>query len=159
MAQRAKTIILNNSYKIYCVKCPWFWFWLVFGPYAAWAVFCGMDETLDVRLPSLFAITNSERQQSDKNTNFYWNLIKLYSTQNGYGHVCVPYATWLLVSLWRRDLSWDSLPIIAYAPPNWSIKWNIFWLKVSVLYEQLLSNVPYATLCPICSGMFTFFVY
>ena len=30
-----------------------------------------------------------------------------------------------------------------------------FWLKASVLYGQLLSSVPYATLCPICNGMFT----
>ena len=26
--QGAKNI-LNNSYKVYCVKCPWFWFWLI----------------------------------------------------------------------------------------------------------------------------------
>ena len=45
-----KSIILNNSYRINCVKYPWFWFWLVFVPYAAWAVFCGLDKTLDVRL-------------------------------------------------------------------------------------------------------------
>ena len=32
-------------------------------------------------------------------------------------------------------------------------------LKASVLYEQLLSSVPYAELCPIRNGMFMFFVY
>ena len=36
---------------------------------------------------------------------------------------------------------------------------KIFWLKASVLYEQQLSSVPYATLCPIRKGMFMFFVY
>ena len=34
-----------------------------------------------------------------------------------------------------------------------------FWLKATVLYEQLLSGVPYATLCPIRNGMFMLFVY
>ena len=29
-----------------------------------------------------------------------------------------------------------------------------FWLKASVLYEQLLSSAPYVTLCPIRNGMF-----
>ena len=64
-----------------------------------------------------------------KNSNFYCNLVKLYSTQNRCGHVCVPYTTWLPVSLWRRLLSRDSLPIIAYVLPNWSIKWKVFGSK------------------------------
>ena len=34
-----------------------------------------------------------------------------------------------------------------------------FWLKESVFYEQILSSVPYGTLCPIRNGMFKFFVY
>ena len=34
-----------------------------------------------------------------------------------------------------------------------------FWFKASVLYEQLLSSVPYATLCIICNSVFMFFVY
>ena len=72
--------------------------------------------------------------------------------------VCAPYATRLPVSLWRRVLSWDSLPIIAYAPSNYVSNEN-FWLKASVLYEQLLSSVPYTTLCPIHNDMFMFFVY
>ena len=38
-------------------------------------------------------------------------------TQNGCGHVYVPYTTWLPVSLGRRVLSWDSLPIITCPPP------------------------------------------
>ena len=59
VAQGAKSIILSSSYKIYCVKHPWFWFWLVFVPYATRAVFCSMDETLDIRLPLWFAISNS----------------------------------------------------------------------------------------------------
>ena len=49
-----------------------------------------------------------------------------YSTQNGCGHVFVPYATWLSASLWRRVLSRDSFPFVAYVPPNWSIKWKFF---------------------------------
>ena len=31
---------------------------------------------------------------------------------------------------------------------------NIFWLKASVLYEQLLGSVLYATLCPMRNNMF-----
>ena len=34
-----------------------------------------------------------------------------------------------------------------------------FWFKASVLYEQLLSSVPYATLCTICNSVFMFFVH
>ena len=89
VAQGANSIILNNSYQIHCVKCPWFW--VAFVPYATWAVFCTMDETLDVRLPPLFAISNRALKgisSLKKNSSFYLNLIKLYSTQNGYGHVC-----------------------------------------------------------------------
>ena len=29
-----------------------------------------------------------------------------------------------------------------------------FWLKLSVLYDELLSSVPCATLCPIRNGVF-----
>ena len=126
VAQGAKSIILNNSYKIYGVKCPWFWLWLVSVPYTTWAVFCSMDETWNVRLPPWFAISNGALKGtvSEKNDKFYWNLIELYSTQDGCGHVCVPYTTWLPVSLWRRVLSWDSLPIIAYVTLSWIIKWK-----------------------------------
>ena len=59
MAQGAKSFVLNNNYKINRVKCPWFWFWLVFVLYAVWAVFCSMDEILDVWLPPWFAISSS----------------------------------------------------------------------------------------------------
>ena len=95
-----------------------------------------------------------------KNSNSYWNLVKLYSTQTGCGHVCVPYATWLPVSLWRRVLSRDSLPVIAYVPPYWTIKWKVFGLRqVCCIYQQLLSSVPYSTLCLIHNGMFMIFIY
>ena len=67
--------------------------------------------------------------------------------------MCVPYAMCLPVSLWRRMLSWDSFLVIAY------VSNKKIWLKASVLYEQLLSSVPYATLCPICNSVFMFFVY
>ena len=40
---------------------------------------------------------------------------------------------------------------------NYQIK--KFWLKASVLYEQLLTSVIYATLCPILNGIFIFFEY
>ena len=40
----SKSIILNNGYKIYLVKCPWFWFWLGFVPYATGAVFSSIQE-------------------------------------------------------------------------------------------------------------------
>ena len=50
MVQGAKTIILNNSYKIYHVKCPVLVF-ASFFPYATRTVLCGMDEILDVGLP------------------------------------------------------------------------------------------------------------
>ena len=65
----AKSINLSNSYKIYCVKCPWFWFCLVFVPYATWPVFCSMDETGDVQLQPWFDISNSAlKGKSLKNT-------------------------------------------------------------------------------------------
>ena len=88
-----------------------------------------------------------------KNYNFYWNLKKLYSTKNGCGYVCVPYATWLPVGLWRKVLSRDSLPIIAYIPLNWSIKQKSFGSRqeccmsnyLVVSHMQLF--VPYVLVC------------
>ena len=44
-------------------------------------------------------------------------------------------------------------------PSQLKYQMKIVWLKASVLYEQLLSSAPYATLCPILSGMFMIFVY
>ena len=122
---------------------------VLFVPYATWVVFSSMDETFDVQLSPWFAISNSalKGNSQKKNSNFYWNLIKLYSTQNGRGHVCVPYATWLPVSLWRKVLSWD------ICPPQLKHQMKKFWLKTSVLYDELLSIVPtqhfvpYTTVC------------
>ena len=128
MVQGVESVILNNSYKIYCLKCLWFWFWLIFVPYGTRAVFCSMDITSDIRLYHagwLLAIVHWKATVW-KNSNFYWNLIKFYSTQNGCGDVCVPYTNWLPISLWRRVLSRDSLPITTCIPLNWSIKWKIF---------------------------------
>ena len=112
-----------------------------------------MDETLDVRLPPWFAIRNSAlKGNSLKKIITYWNLIKLYSAQNGCGHVSIPYTTWLSVSLWRRVLSWDFLPITTYVPPIWSIKWKkIGSRKVCCMSNK---NCPICNTCPICNSMF-----
>ena len=59
------------------------------------AALCIMDETLDVQLPPWFAISNSTLKS---------NSLKKKLTQNGCGHVYVPYATRLPVSLWRRTV-------------------------------------------------------
>ena len=115
-----------------------------------------MHETLDVLLPSWFAISNSAlKGDSLKKSNFYWNHINLYSNQNGCGHGCNPYTMWLPVSLRRRVLSGESLPIIAYAPPNWSTKWQNFGLRQVCCMRATTINkvshmqhfVPYATVC------------
>ena len=47
--------------------------------------------------------------------------------------MCMSHTQHDCVSLWRRVLLWDSLPIIAYVPPKYQMK--IFWLKAGVLYE------------------------
>ena len=105
-----------------------------------------MDETLDVRLPPWFAIRNSAlKGNSLKKIITYWNLIKLYSAENGCGHVSIPYTTWLSVSLWRRVLSWDFLPITTYVPPIWSIKWK----KIDSRKVCCMSNKN----CPIMQHM------
>ena len=121
-------------------------FWLVFVPYATRAVFCSMDETLNVQLPPWFVISNSALKGNSlkKILTYYWNLIKLYSTQNRCGHVCVPYTVLLAVSL--RLLSWDSLPITAYVPPNWSIKWKDFGSR-QVCCRATIKQ------CPICDTL------
>ena len=97
-------------------------------------------------------------EQSEKNSNFYWNLIKLYSTQNGYGQV-YPIRNVTACKLMEES-------VIKGIPSNYSIypsqlKYQMkkLWLKASVLYEQLLSSVPYTTLYPICNCMFMVFVY
>ena len=62
-----------------CVHCPWFWFGPIFFPYTTRAVFCSMDETLDIGLAPRFAISNSALKSNSlkKNSNYYWNLIQL----------------------------------------------------------------------------------
>ena len=100
----------------------------------------------------------TERQQLEKNSNFYWNLLKLYSTQNWCVHVFVPYTIWLPVSWWRRVISRESPSHYSICPSQLKYQMKNFWLKTGVLYEQLCS-VPFATLWPIYSSMFMFFVY
>ena len=123
MVQGAKSIILNNSYKIYCVKCPWFWFWLNFVPYTTRAVFCSIDETLDVWLPPWFATSNSALKSNSLKKN---------------SNLCLTYSN------------------ICHSQLKYQMK--NFWLKASVLYEQLLSRVLYTTFCPIGNSMFVIFV-
>ena len=88
----------NNSYKIHCAKCPWFWFWLVFVPYPTRTVFCSMGETLDVQLPHLFAISNSAlKGNSLKKIQTFIENLNFYSTQNGcVCSVCNPTACKLM---------------------------------------------------------------
>ena len=38
-------------------------------------------------------------------------------------------------------------------PSHLKYQMKKFWLKASVVYEQLISNVPCATICPIRNGM------
>ena len=94
-------------------------------------IFCSMDETLDIRLPLWFAISNSALKGNSlkKNSDFYWNLIKLYSTQNGCGHVCVPYANVTPCKLMEESAIMGLPSIIAYVPPSWSVKWKKFRSK------------------------------
>ena len=99
-----------------------------------------MDVTLDAWLPPWFAISNSAlKGNSLKKFKLLLKLIILYSTQNGCGLVCVPCAMWLPVSLWRRVLSWDSLPTISLSPSQLMYQIKKFWVKASALYEQLLT--------------------
>ena len=44
-------------------------------------------------------------------------------------------------------------------PSQMKYQMKKFWLRTSVYYEQLLSSVSYATLCPIRNSMFMFFLY
>ena len=134
MAQGAKSIIFNNSFKIYCVKCPWFCFWLVFVPYATWAVFCSIDETVDVRLPPWFAI------------NIMWSI------------VC-PICNMTACKLMQESAIMGLPSHYSVCPSQLKYQMKKFWLKASVLYKLLLSSVPYTTLHLIHNSMFIFFVY
>ena len=89
-----------------------------------------------------------------RNCSLLKSYIKLYSTQNGYGHVCVPYTTWLEAHE-GECYHWTSS---CYSKCFSQLKYQIskFWLKTSVLYEQLWNSVPYTTLCLIHTGMFMF---
>ena len=127
VVQGAKSIIFNNSYKIYCVQWLWFRFWQIFVPYVTKAIFSSMDETLDIQLPPWFAISNSAlKRNSLKKMLIFMEILQNFIQLRMDVVMCVSYATWLPVSLWRRVLSRGSLPIIAYVPPNWSIKWKFF---------------------------------
>ena len=74
--QNNTSIILNNSYKIYCVKCPWFWLWLIFVPYATRAVLYSMGETLDICLPVWFPISNSALKSNSLKLLLNWTFIE-----------------------------------------------------------------------------------
>ena len=72
----------------------------------------------------------------------------------------------MCVSHMQRDCKLIEESAIIGLPSHYSIcssqfKYQLrnFWLKAHVLYEQLLSSVPYATLGPIHNSMFKFFVY
>ena len=73
-----------------------------------------------------------------------------YSFQNGYGHICVPYETWLLISLWKSMLSWDTLPTIAWVHPNWSFKRKGVGSRQVHFWTSIVSHmqhfVPYTML-------------
>ena len=119
MAQGTRSIILNNSYKIYCVKCPCYWFLLVFVPYATWAVFCCMDETLDVQFGLLLAIAHWKTAVW-KNT-----LTSIEMDESAITGCLSHYSIWSLPTEVSNKKKFGS----------------------SVLYEQLLSSVPYAMVC------------
>ena len=124
-----------------------------------------MDEALDVRLPPWFAINNSAlKGNSLKKILTIIEIIKLYSAQNGCGHVrmCPIHsvtACWLMVESAIMEL--PSRYRICPSPLKYQIKFG----SNQVLYELLLSSVPfttlvpYATICPIRNSMFMFFIY
>ena len=128
---------------------PWFWFWLVIVPYMTRAVFCSMDETLDVHLLPWFAISNSTMNGNSLRT--------LFNSKWMWSCVC-PICNMTVCKLMEERA-------IMGLPSHYSICFSQLrcqmkkcWLKASVLYEQLLNSV-YATLCPIHQNMFVFFVY
>ena len=151
MVQGTKSIILNNSYKIYCVKCPWFWFWLIFVPRAARAVFCSMDETLDIHLPPWFTISNNALKSNSLKKVL--TFIEIYKTlfNSKWMRSCVC-PIWNVTACMLMEES-----AIERLPSHYSI--CVAYGTSQLLYEQLLSSVPYATLCPIRKGMFIIFVY
>ena len=59
-----------------------------------------------------------------KNCSLLKSYIKLYSTQNGYGHVCVPYTTWLEAHE-GECYHWTS-SCYSNVSLNWSIKYQNF---------------------------------
>ena len=89
-----------------------------------------MDEALDVRLPPWFAINNSAlKRNSLKKILTIIEVIKLYSSQNGFGHVrmCPIHSTtacWLMVQSTIMELQDLSLPIEVS---------NKIWFKSSVI--------------------------
>ena len=107
-----------------------------------------MDEALDVRLPPWFAINNSAlKRNSLKKILTIIEIIKLYSAQNGCGHV-------------RMCPIHSPIHRICPSPLKCQTKFG----SNQVLYELLLSSVPftfvpYATLCSIRNSMFMFFIY
>ena len=118
MVQGTKSIILNNSYKIYHVKLPRFWFWQDFVPYTTRFWKSGYHLGVPLAIVS-WKITVWKKLLL---------LLKSYKTlfKSKWMWSCVCLIHNMTVKLWRRVLSRDSLPIIAYVPPNWSIKLKCF---------------------------------
>ena len=117
--------------------------------------FCSMDETLDVWLPPGFAISNSALKKS----NFYWNFIIL-SFNSKWIWSCVCSIGNMADCKFMEESAFLGLPSHhSICPFQLMSEVKKFWFKANILYDQLLSSVPYATLCPIHNSMFMFFVY
>ena len=134
VAQGPKSIILNNRYKIYCVKCPWFWFLPIFVPYATWAVFCSIDEILDACLLPSFAISNSALKGN--------SLIKILNLLKSYKTLFISKWMWSCVcpicNVNACKLVGDSASMglpshYSICPSQLKYQMKNFWLKASCM--------------------------
>ena len=64
-----------------CVHCPWFWFGPIFFPYTTRAVFCSMDETLDIGLAPRFAISNSALKSNSLKKKILTTIETLFNSK------------------------------------------------------------------------------
>ena len=118
-----------------------------------------MDETLNIWLPPWFAISNSALKSNSLKLQL---LLKFYKIL--FSSKCI----WLRVCSMHNVTACKLMEVSAvkelpfhYSTCLSQLKHQIksFWLKASMLHEKLLSNVPYATLCPIRNDMFMIFAY
>ena len=135
-----------------------FFFWQNFVPYATWAVFCSMVESLDIQLLPLFVITSSAVKGNSlkKILTFIEILYNLFISKWIWSYMC-PIWNMTPYKLMEEHAIMGHPSHYSIGPSQLKFQKKRCGLKASAFLNKY--SVPYATLCPIHNAIFMFWVY